>query len=442
MVAMKSKDLFSLIVCWSLPCCLWLTLLAPRSEAQAPFARNQSSTNYNVNLPETSVPLYAGQPKRQDGSYGDVRNDARPQTPNLPMRSNVSLQPVPQQQTTQWTPHSEEEYLLALRMEEDRLKTFCGPEHPKLIEVRQKLARLEQHLRHKTVWTQTTLRHAEDVQNSSPKQPIIQQQPWQMPSLEKTSGPESLFDFAWKNMPSRDLPPEITETGEGVYISYRRQPRSITETSAIQRTTYESAIPKQLNEQAIIAAHELPTNSDSDAKNAPTEPIKETPQQATKATPTATDNQQKLPNITIDTATTSWPLTLLMTLGAVIVALLLGLAVHVFALSWTMRHLKEQITSKIQIEIVGNGLVQQVPATPNQTHSKPTLPRHYEEPTGEQFDLGPSYEEERIAKAQSEKQQEQALLRQIFAKNQELMQSIRNASDSNRETKTEPGSDE
>jgi hypothetical protein len=50
------------------------------------------------------------------------------------------------------------------------------------------------------------------------------------------------------------------------------------------------------------------------------------------------------------------------------------------------------------------------------------------EPTGEQFDLGPSYEEEKRAKEEALHQQEMAVLQQIFEDNRKLLEEIEESS--------------
>ncbi len=65
------------------------------------------------------------------------------------------------------------------------------------------------------------------------------------------------------------------------------------------------------------------------------------------------------------------------------------------------------------------------------------LPRRFEEQLPEEFDLGPTFEEERKRKEESIEQQENAVLEQLFEQNLRLHEQIEQAHDSQGQKKPE-----
>jgi hypothetical protein len=120
-------------------------------------------------------------------------------------------------------------------------------------------------------------------------------------------------------------------------------------------------------------------------------------------------------------------------LGPVLVVLLLALVVRGRGLRFRVDVVNSTPAGPIVARLETNW---PLPAPPAQPTGPQTLPAEDAEPqsaveqasTAEDFDLGPSYEEEQQARADAARQQEQALLQEIFEHNLRLLEQIEHTS--------------
>jgi hypothetical protein len=93
----------------------------------------------------------------------------------------------------------------------------------------------------------------------------------------------------------------------------------------------------------------------------------------------------------------------------------LAIVISVFVL---LRRLREQLPALVRLD-VPSPMPQPVQA------GTPAVPDFFvEETTAQPFDLGPTFEEERLLKEEAERQQEQAVLRSVFEDNLKLQQQL------------------
>jgi hypothetical protein len=96
----------------------------------------------------------------------------------------------------------------------------------------------------------------------------------------------------------------------------------------------------------------------------------------------------------------------------------LAIVVSVFVL---LRRLREQLPALVERA----AMVTAVAQPPLVQAETPAVPDFFvEETTAQPFDLGPTYEEERLLKEEAERQQEQAVLRSVFEDNLKLRQQL------------------
>lgn len=114
----------------------------------------------------------------------------------------------------------------------------------------------------------------------------------------------------------------------------------------------------------------------------------------------------------------------------VLIGLFLGLLVHMVALLWVVRRLGRQLAPLFRLEVVNRGESQGSAATGPISYSRVVCA---DEPLGaretvnpqRKFDLGPSYEDELAQKIKDKKQQENAILEEVFQQNVQLQSQIK-----------------
>jgi hypothetical protein len=104
-------------------------------------------------------------------------------------------------------------------------------------------------------------------------------------------------------------------------------------------------------------------------------------------------------------------------IGTVSASLMVSLAIVISVLV-LLRRLREQLPALVRVD-APPPMSQPVQSGP------PAVPDFFvEETTAQPFDLGPTYEEERLLKEEAERQQEQAVLRSVFEDNLKLHQQL------------------
>jgi hypothetical protein len=107
----------------------------------------------------------------------------------------------------------------------------------------------------------------------------------------------------------------------------------------------------------------------------------------------------------------------LQVIGTVTASLMVSLAI-VISVFVLLRRLRDQLPALVRVDSLS-------PPPPVEQAAMPVAPEVIiEETTAQPFDLGPTYEEERLLKEEAERQQEQAVLRSVFEENLKLRQEL------------------
>jgi len=290
----------------------------------------------------------------------------------------------------------EEQVLLPLLLEDKALSADFGPEHPQVIAVRARIELVRDYLAH------------------HPTQPKHRAEPSSPANSSRTGSDNHKGDLILTNGDG-SAPSSGARVGSEIPREQLMLPAA---TGISPRLWPEEKIAVSPIPPAVIAG---PPETTVVSDKEPEGPGK------TLTSPPAAPSVSALPAARPFPAgrDSSFLTTTLLQLVGSLGALLTGLLIHVVALLFLLRRYGAQLAPLFRVELVhtqttGNTAPSSVPSP----GAVPLLPEEAEEQGPEQFAFGPTYEEVRRLKAETGKQQQEGLLRELFQQNVRLREQL------------------
>ena len=320
--------------------------------------------------------------------------------------------------------NAEERVLLPLLMEEKRLLEFYGPQHPKVLSVRERIQIAREHL----------------AQHPPAPPPAIVAPPPQLPVQSSYRAVPSTTANASSSSVPLPLPPIRSQSLElgGTESSTKAKDRcgntqtvtSRSRSEPIRPVGFSSAGNSIRDSDTASLAAPPPTvikTRDKDKHPAATASPNTSAQAAAPPPTSAGDKSVSQPSQERARGNSFFETGYGQLIG-IVSTMFLGVLIHLIALVLILRRYGAHLARVFRVELVNPaavGFVGQVSASEAQTvAADPATEEETQSSTAETFDIGPTYAEEMQQEQEAQRQQEEAVLRHIFELNVQMREQL------------------